>query len=187
MSMINLSELFVNTKKRKLVSPRRRNMSMRGRGRGRGRAQTFPSRARNPSAAEVRQRYHKRLTDLGQVMLDSFKNTIASAEIADRATNSKNEFQAQVETAKLSQAAEGILKLNSELKIAMIVQDMGESSQEQRATKKALDEDTRKAKEMLGSLRDNVASTLTALEQHYYRSVPHVRVHEAESATPMQK
>ncbi len=160
---------------------------MRGRGRGRGRTTALPSRTRNPSAAEVRQRYQKRLMDLGQVMMDSFKGTIASAEISDRATNSRNEFQAQVETAKLAQAAEAILKLNSELKIAMIVQDIGESSQDDRATKKAFDEDTRKAKEQMASLRDNVATTLTALEQHYYRSVPHVRVHDVETATPMQE
>lgn len=73
------------------------------------------------------------------------------SRISDCASNSRNEFQAQVETAKLAQALEGILILNRELKIAMIVRHIGESLEDDRATKKALEDGTHEEREQLSS------------------------------------
>lgn len=99
--------------------------------------------------------------------------------MGDRASNARGELRAQVETSKLTTAAEKILKLTSELKIALIAQDVGESWKDDCASKQALDSDSRRSKDELVKLRENVSSMLTQLETHYYKSVPHVRVHQA--------
>ena len=121
------------------------------------------------------------------------QSALAAGKVADRADNARGEYQTQVEAAKLARAAEEILRLTAEVQLALIVQDIGESCEEEKAAKAALETDARQAREELARLRDSVAGTLTELETHYYRSVPHVRVHEARTVaatrdpTPMQQ
>ncbi len=112
------------------------------------------------------------------------QNTVASAQVKDKASNARAEFQAQVETANLASAAEGLLALISELKTAVVVQDISESDREAKNTKKALDDDVKRAFSELKSFRDTIATTLSSLERHYYESVPHVRAHDASHHAP---
>ena len=93
----------------------------------------------------------------------------------DKTSDARAEYQAQVEAANLSQAAEGLLRLISELKIVAIVQEVNESIQEASETCSLFDTETRRALAELGVLRDSVASTLVSLEKHYYNSVPYLR------------
>lgn len=102
------------------------------------------------------------------------QDVVASAKVRDKASNARAEFQSQVESANLAQAAEGLLRLISELKTAAIVQDVTDSTQEATETRNSLEAETRSALAELGVLRDSVANTLSALEKHYYRSMPHL-------------
>jgi len=102
--------------------------------------------------------------------------------VSDTATNSRGELRAQVATAQLTCAAENVLKLTSELKIALIAQDVGESWKDDCASKQALDSDSRKSKDELVKLRENTASLLANLERHYYTSIPNVGVHQTWQA-----
>lgn len=97
----------------------------------------------------------------------------------DKAGNARAEYQAQVETANLASAAEGLLALISELKTAVVVQDLKETDKEGKKTKDALDADVKRAYDDVRKLRERVALTLAALERHYYESSPHVRAHDA--------
>lgn len=97
----------------------------------------------------------------------------------DKAGNARAEYQAQVETANLASAAEGLLALISELKTAVVVQDLKETDREGEKTKLALDADVKRAYGEVKSLRGSVTATLTELERHYYESCPHVRAHDA--------
>eukprot|EP00171_Calliarthron_tuberculosum_P017061 IDg17061t1 len=157
-------------------------MASRARGGARGQSTALPSRSRAPSAAEVRSRYVRQLDDTIDKMIESFKNVILSAQIHDRATNARGEFLAQVSTANLAMASESLVRLISELKLALIVQDVGEASEDERSSMTALSADTRRALDDLCRLRDNIAANLSALERHYYASVPHVRAHQAANA-----
>ena len=83
--------------------------------------------------------------------------------------------------ARLASAADELIQLISELKTAMIVQDIGESSQDERSTNNALVQDTLRANQDLMHLRESLSGTLNALERHYYASVPFVRAAVAEA------
>lgn len=98
------------------------------------------------------------------------QDVVASGEVRDRASNARAEFQAQVEAGNLAKAAEGLLRLISELKIAAVVQEVTETNREVTEMRTMYEFETRRAVSELGTLRDNVAATLTALEKHYYSS-----------------
>lgn len=107
---------------------------------------------------------------------------ISASQIQDRASNARCEYQAQVGAANLALAAESLVRLISELKSAMIVQDIGESTQDERSAIGALGADTRRANDELIRLLDSVSTNLSSLEQHYYSSVPHARAHQAAAS-----
>lgn len=80
------------------------------------------------------------------------------------------DFQSQVEAANLAKAADDLLRLVSELKIAVIVQEVKESEHECGEMRGIYDMEKKASFHELGKLRDNVSSTLSALEKHYYAS-----------------
>lgn len=80
------------------------------------------------------------------------------------------DFQSQVEAANLAKATDDLLRLVSELKIAVIVQGVKESEDECKDMRTLYDKEKKTSFHELGKLRDNVASTLSALEKHYYAS-----------------
>lgn len=95
---------------------------------------------------------------------------MSSGEIRDKASNARAEFQTQVEAANLAKAADELLRLISELKIAAIVQEVKESNQEASEMRAIYEVENRQVVNELRNLRDNVSSALSALEKHYYQS-----------------
>ena len=102
------------------------------------------------------------------------QNVMASAQVRDSASNARAEFETQVEAANLTHAAEGLLRLISELKTAAIVQDVQTTNHEAQETKTGFENETRQVISELKHLRDNVAATLSTLEKHYYSSMPYL-------------
>lgn len=94
---------------------------------------------------------------------------MSCCEIRDKATNARMDFQSQVEAANLAKAADDLLRLVSEMKIAVIVQEVKESEAEFTEMRAIYDVEKASLNEM-NKLRDNVASSLSALEKHYYAS-----------------
>jgi hypothetical protein len=95
---------------------------------------------------------------------------IRSAEVSDQTSNARAEFQTQVDAAGLAQAAEGLLRLISELKVAAIVQDVSATTGEAEQTRTALMHHSKTAEDELIQLRDDVGRLLARLETHYFRS-----------------
>lgn len=77
------------------------------------------------------------------------------------------DFQSQVESANLAKAADELLRLVSELKIAVIVQDGRENVKEVRAI---LEVERGALPTEMRRLRESVGGTLATLEKHYYAS-----------------
>lgn len=90
-------------------------------------------------------------------------------QIQDKATNARTDFQSQVEVANLAKAADELLRLVSELKIAVIVQEFLERNRECSLMRNVYDQETRHSLSV-GELLGNVANALTKLEKHYYSS-----------------
>lgn len=95
------------------------------------------------------------------------QDVVSCCNIQDKATNARTDFQSQVEVENLAKAADELLRLVSELKIAIIVQEVKEGNTEMR---QVYDQETRQSLHDLGELRGNVANALGALEKHYYAS-----------------
>lgn len=100
----------------------------------------------------------------------SRQDVVSCCNIQDKATNARTDFQSQVEVANLAKAADELLRLVSELKIAVIVQEVKESNFECSEMRHVYDQETRQSLHDLGELRVNVATALGALEKHYYTS-----------------
>lgn len=130
-----------------------------------------PTAARRaPSAAEVRAAYHNRLDEQVNRAIDAFKEVVGCCEIRDKATNARKDFQSQVESANLAKASDELLRLVSELKIAVIVQDVQESEKECMEMRSIYDVEQKTSLGELGKLRDSVSASLSRLEKHYYAS-----------------
>lgn len=95
---------------------------------------------------------------------------VNACQIQDKTTNARTEFESQVEVANLAKAADELLRLVSELKIAVIVQEVLERSQECKDMRSIYDHETRNSLNDMGELLGNVTSGLGALEKHYYSS-----------------
>jgi hypothetical protein len=96
---------------------------------------------------------------------------VRSAEVSDHASNARAEFQTRVDAASLAQAAEGLLRLISELKVAAIVQDGPSSAREAAEVRAGLEAGAKSVGVELAGLRDDVAQLLSIVEDHYYESV----------------
>jgi Surfeit locus protein 5 subunit 22 of Mediator complex len=101
---------------------------------------------------------------------------VRSAEVSDHASNARAEFQTRVDAAGLAQAAEGLLRLVSELKVAAIVQDTTASADEAAEVRATLESHSRTSTAELAALRDVAAEHLAALEEHYFESQCRVTV-----------
>lgn len=95
---------------------------------------------------------------------------MSTCEIRDRGANARADFQSQVEVANLAKAADELLRLVSDLKIASIVQEVKESKQECAQIRTNFEKETWHSLNELSILRDSVSSTLASLEKHYYGS-----------------
>lgn len=93
-----------------------------------------------------------------------------SCEIGDRVATARADFQAQVQTANLMHSLESMLRLVSDLKVATIVQEVSESKQESNELRAIYDGESKVTRNAIGALREQLATTLAALETHYYRS-----------------
>lgn len=100
---------------------------------------------------------------------------IRNAEVSGPATNARAEFQTRVDASALAQAAEGMLRLVAELKVAAIVQDIKSTGEEASEVRKELGELTKRSSGELSALRSSVDEALVALETHYFQSVVSVR------------
>lgn len=95
---------------------------------------------------------------------------VSCCEIQDKATNARTDFQSQVEVANLAKAADELLRLVSELKIAVIVQEFLERNSECMVMRNVYDQETRHSLHDMGELLGNVSNALSKLEKHYYAS-----------------
>lgn len=76
-----------------------------------------------------------------------------------------------MDASTLAQAAEGLLRLVAELKVAAIVQDAKSTGEEASEVRKELGELIKRSSAELGALRGSVDEALLALEKHYFQSV----------------
>lgn len=130
-----------------------------------------PPTSRLQTETQVRNHYHERLDDATNRAADAFKDLVSSCSIRDRASNARSDYQSQVDAATLAHAADELLRLIAELKVATIVQDVSESKQEASEMLSFYDVETRQALHEITTLKDAVASSLASLEPHYYSSV----------------
>lgn len=116
------------------------------------------------------------LTSLENVFLSSLtaprsrQDVVSNAEVTDPTGNAQAEFQIRVDSEGIAQAAEGLLRLISELRIAAVVQDVASTSKEADETRRAFDLQIENATTQLETLRDTVSDLLSRLEDHYYSS-----------------
>lgn len=125
---------------------------------------------RTQTSEEVRTTYHQRLEDDVTKALNAFRDVVRSCQIEDKASNARADFQSQVEVANLAKAADELLRLVSELKVAVIVQEVRERSQECKMTRATYDSETFQSLNDMSELLGNVTIGLGALEKHYYTS-----------------
>jgi mediator of RNA polymerase II transcription subunit 22 len=119
-------------------------------------------------------------------IFDNLQDVIRSAAVSDQTSNARAEFQTQVDAAGLAQAAEGLLRLISELKVAAIVQDARATTGEAEQTRIALTLHSTTAEDELRQMRDDIGRLLTELETHYYQSQCGVlNIHEPPESFPM--
>lgn len=95
---------------------------------------------------------------------------VASAQIHDRVASSRRDFQSQVDSSNLCHAAEELLRLISELKVATIVQEVSDSKQESFDLRFVYDKEVQHSERIIAKLSESVYPLLESLEQHYYRS-----------------
>jgi hypothetical protein len=99
-----------------------------------------------------------------------WQDVVRGAEVSDQTSNARAEFQTRVDAAGLAQAAEGLLRLISELKVAVIVQDANATSSEAEQVRSALKTHASISAVELRQLRNDVGDLLQKLETHYYQS-----------------
>lgn len=131
---------------------------------------SHPPSTRAPTATALRRGFHDRLDEGVTKALDAFQNITTSCVIRDRASNARADYQAEVEAANLARAADELLRVISELKIAAIVQDVTEGKKEATELRALFDTDMKQSVHEIGRLRETVANSLSALEEHYYAS-----------------
>lgn len=90
--------------------------------------------------------------------------------LTDRTSNARSDLKIQVDTANLARAADQLLRLISDIKVATIVQQVRESKQESSEMRAFYDVETRNALAEVTALRDAVGGALEGLEKCYYAS-----------------
>jgi hypothetical protein len=125
---------------------------------------------RQSQASDLRAAYHRRLEDLTARAVDAFRDVVRGAELSEAAGNARAEFQTRVDAAGLVAAAEGLLRLVAELKVAAIVQDAATTTAEAAEVRAALEGHARQSTAELLVLRDDVATALEELETHFFAS-----------------
>lgn len=137
-----------------------------------------------PTATQVlRDSYHARLEEHIGKAADSFKQILQSCLISDKATNARADFQSEVEAANLARAADELLRLISELKIAVITHMDGKECKVENLEMKAYyDGLTKLSLNEVKTMKESVADCLSGLERHYYDSCTRWGGGEAPSA-----
>jgi len=138
---------------------------------------TAPSLA-NPSA-DVRAAYHRRLDALITTIADAFADALREAALpppSDPAAGSVSALRTEAATASLAAAADELLQLISELKVAAVVHDVANGAKDAVSVKEGLERSRRIAEEALRVLAGRSAALLRELEVHYYKSVAGVGV-----------
>lgn len=92
----------------------------------------------------------------------------------------QRDLAAEVESANLSRAAEDLLHLISDLKVATIVQEVSDAKQETMELRTIYDQEVKATDQMIASLAVSLHPALHALEHHYYRSATAWGVKEQE-------
>lgn len=82
----------------------------------------------------------------------------------------QRDFASEVDSANLCRAAEDLLRLISDLKIATIVQEVSDTKQETTDLRTIYDKEVKSTDQMISSLVVNLHPILDSLEHHYYHS-----------------
>lgn len=122
------------------------------------------------SSVQVRENYHRRLDKHIKEAIDAYRSIIDSCTIKDTVGVMRGEFESQVDTSNLSKAAEGILRLISELKVACIAQEVTDTKQEYHDLRSVFDTEVKATERTIASLSESILPVLETLENHYYRS-----------------
>lgn len=125
---------------------------------------------RSLSSVQVRENYHRRLDKHIKEAVDSYRSIIDSCTIKDTVGVMRGDFESQVDTSNLSKAAEGILRLISELKVACIVQEVTDTKQEYHDLRSVFDTEVKATERTIASLSESILPVLETLENHYYQS-----------------
>lgn len=83
---------------------------------------------------------------------------------------SRRDFESQVDSSNLCHAADDLLRLVSELKVAVIVQEVTDSKEESPELRGVYDWEVKSTERSIAGLSENVLPILESLETHYYRS-----------------
>lgn len=120
--------------------------------------------------------YNKRLQDDVRAMHENFTEIIKSAKIeetlqVERATQTYYDmYQMRVRAANIVRAGESLLKLISELKTFVILNDFPSVNHHVDEQNKLLNGHTKQQHEQLIKLRDEIAVSLFDLESDFYNS-----------------
>nr|CAB3263734.1 mediator of RNA polymerase II transcription subunit 22-like [Phallusia mammillata] len=120
--------------------------------------------------------YNKRLHDDVRAMMENFNEIIKSAQVEDLqqvdrvSQNYYDVYQMRVRAANIVRAGESLLRLTSELKTFVILNDFPSVNRHVEEQNQALNDIANKRKEQLVHLRDDFAIALHDLESEYYCS-----------------
>jgi len=121
--------------------------------------------------------YNRRLRDDVKAMTDNFSEIVKSAKVEetqqiDRVTqNYYDVYQMRVRAANIVRAGESLLRLTSEIKTFVILNDFPSVNKHVEERNKSLKDVTIKWKEQLIKLQDDFAASLYDLENEYYCSI----------------
>ncbi|GAB0495202.1 hypothetical protein MMPV_006500 [Pyropia vietnamensis] len=130
-------------------------------------------------SADVRAAYHRRLDALVTTITDSYLDALREAALpppSDPAAGAVSALRTEAATASVAAAADELLQLVSELKVAAVVYDVGSGAKDATNVKDGLERSRRVAEETLRTLAGRSAALLRELEVHYYASVAGVGV-----------
>lgn len=131
------------------------------------------------TSADVRAAYHRRLDALVTTITDSYLDALREAALpppSDPAAGAVSALRTEAATASVAAAADELLQLVSELKVAAVVYDVGSGAKDATNVKDGLERSRRAAEETLRTLAGRSAALLRELEVHYYTSVAGVGV-----------
>jgi len=130
--------------------------------------QTNPQRG--ASLQRLQETYHRRLDETVRQLIDTYGNILQAAKINDKVQNSRENFQLDVHAANLVFSAETLLKMITELKHSVMVNDFETMNENLENQTQAYKLQTELAVPAIQKLSNELGQALYELESEYYSS-----------------